>query len=82
MSKIIFKTNLDAYYPSMFPKNLEHVPRLGEKVRVVESKLPYCESHKLPVVLEVVDVIHCEEEIVCELSYKEIDVLRLKAKNF
>lgn len=68
---IKFQTNLDRYNGTNFPTNLEHVPRIGESVQVVTESLAHFRSKKLPTALEVVDVIHTADAVICELWYKK-----------
>lgn len=72
--KIVFKTNLDNYKTNCFPENLNIPPRIGESVLVSEVFLEYYSKKKLPLRLEVVDVIWTNNGCVCELWYKQIDV--------
>jgi len=74
MKKIVFQTNIDHYTNNHFPQQLSIPPRIGEHVRVKEEWGHMLKQKKLPLILEVVDVIHGEENIVCELHYKEIDL--------
>jgi hypothetical protein len=71
--KIVFSTNLDAYKVSWFPDDLPFVPRIGEKVAVIESVLYHLKSQKLPTRLEVVDVTYTEQFVAVELWYNKTD---------
>src|ERR1035437_3427271 len=67
--KVIFHTNLDAYQIDCFPKNLECVPRIGEKINVVQSYVDYFRNKHLPIRLEVVSVTYDETpSSSCELG--------------
>ena len=81
MPKIKFKTNLDKYQGNCFPSNLEIPPRVGEKVAVVEGFISHYMNRKLPTTLEVVDVLHTEKLIVCELWYSKTDILSAEVSN-
>jgi hypothetical protein len=72
--EIKFTTNLDNYLGSYFPKNLVHVPRMGEKVMVTGVYVSYLTGKKLPIRLEVVNVTHAEHGVLCELWYNETDL--------
>lgn len=72
--KIIFHTNLDHYKTNCFPENLTHKPFIGEKIQVVSVFKSFYENKKLPTRLEVVDVTHTEQGVVCELYYNEQDL--------
>lgn len=72
--KIIFRTNIDAYQTNCFPNNLESVPRVGELIMVVETFISYYKNKQLPTILEVVQVVHTEKGVICELHYSDIDV--------
>ena len=72
--KVVFKTNIDHYQTNCFPENLTIPPRIGETVLVSEGFLDYYHKRKLPVRLEVKDVIWTSKGVVCELWYKNIDV--------
>lgn len=72
--KVIFKTNVDHYKTNCFPTNLEIPPRIGETILVSEVFFDYYQKQKLPVKMEVVDVIWSDKGVVCELWYKKIDV--------
>lgn len=69
-----FKTNIDAYQNSHFPRNFEIPPRIGDSVSLPESLVSHYRSKGLPTTLKVVDVIWYEYEVVCELWYSKIDV--------
>ena len=75
-----FKTNIDHYKTNCFPENLTIPPRKGEKVLVNEVFGQYYSSRKLPLSLEVVDVIWTESGVVCELHYSEIDIKSAKLR--
>jgi len=72
--KVIFRTNLDNYQTNCFPENLEAAPRVGDKVMVTEVFGSYFTGKKLPVKLEVVDVVWTDKGVLCELWYSKIDV--------
>jgi len=72
--EIRFKTNLDAYQTNCFPENLTEVPRKGENILVNSIFIDYFKKKKLPVILEVYNVTWCEDGVVCELSYRKIDL--------
>lgn len=72
--KVVFKTNIDKYKTNCFPTNLEMPPRIGETVLVSEVFVEYYSKQKLPICLEVVDVIWTEKGVICELHYKEMDI--------
>ena len=76
--KVVFKTNLDNYQTNCFPENLIYPPRKGDKVLVNEVFVKYFADKKLPLSLEVVDVIWTEVGVVCELWYSETDVRAAK----
>lgn len=76
--KVVFKTNLDNYKTNCFPQNLTFPPRKGDKVLVNEAFGKYYADKKLPLRLEVVDVIWTEAGVICELWYTEIDVKAAK----
>jgi hypothetical protein len=71
--KIVFQTNIDNYKTNCFPENLTSAPRMGEKVMVVKAFISYFRDKKLPTRLEVVDVTHTEECVICELWYNKTD---------
>jgi len=79
--RVIFKTNIDHYKTNCFPTNLEIPPRIGDTVLVTEVFLDYYAKQKLPVSLEVVDVIWTEKGVVCDLWYKKIDIEAAKLSN-
>jgi hypothetical protein len=79
--KIIFKTNLDMYQTNCFPNNLEIPPRIGDTVLITEPFLDYYAKQKLPLRMEVVDVLWSEKGVICELWYKKIDVEAAKLSN-
>lgn len=72
--KVVFKTNIDHYKTNCFPENINIPPRIGETVLVTEVFMDYFSKQKLPVRLEVVDVIWTEKGVLCELFYKNIDI--------
>lgn len=72
--KVIFRTNIDNYQTNCFPENLTIPPRIGESVMVTEVFGSYFSNKKLPTKLEVVDVVHTNKGILCELSYRKIDI--------
>ena len=72
--KVVFKTNLDQYKTNCFPTNITHPPRKGDKVMVTEVFGEYFLKQKLPVSLEVVDVVWTEYAVVCELWYNKVDL--------
>lgn len=72
--KVVFRTNIDHYKKDCWPKNIETPPRIGESVMVVDSMKSYYSNQKLPIKLEVVDVIYSENQIDCELWYNKLDV--------
>lgn len=72
--RVLFKTNIDHYQTNCFPMNLEIPPRIGETVLVTEVFIDYYSKQKLPVRMEVVDVIWTEKGVICELWYKKNDV--------
>jgi hypothetical protein len=72
--KVVFNTNIDHYKTNCFPTNLTQVPRIGEKVLVNEVFGKYYADKKLPLRLEVIDVLWCEAGAIVELHYCEIDV--------
>lgn len=76
--KVVFKTNLDNYQTNCFPENLIYPPHKGDKVLVNEVFVKYFADKKLPLSLEVVDVIWTEVGVVCELWYSETDVRAAK----
>jgi hypothetical protein len=71
--RVYFKTNVDHYKTNCFPENLTFLPRKGEKVFVNKVFAEYFASKKLPLRLEVVDVYHTEDGVICELWYNETD---------
>jgi len=72
--KVKFRTNLDNYQTNCFPVNLTIPPQRGDKVLVNISFRDYFLNKKLPIRLEVVDVIWSEHEVICELWYIEQDL--------
>ena len=72
--KVIFKTNIDHYQTNCFPTNLVIPPRIGETVLVTEGFANYYAKQKLPIRMEIVDVIWTDKGVICELWYKNIDV--------
>jgi len=72
--KVIFKTNIDHYKTNCFPMNLEIPPRIGEKILVTEVFVDYYAKQKLPLTLNVVDVIWTDKGVLCELWYNQTDV--------
>ncbi len=72
--KVIFKTNVDHYRTNCFPTNIEIPPRIGETVLVTEVFSDYYGKQKLPLRMEVVDVIWTDKGVICELWYKKNDV--------
>lgn len=79
--KIKFSTNIDRYNTNCFPENLTFVPRIGESVYVTKVFVEYFSSRKLPLRLKVVDVIHTEFWVICELHYHETDIKIAKINN-
>lgn len=79
--RVIFKTNIDHYKTNCFPENIQIPPRIGETVLVTEVFADYYANKKLPLRLEVVDVIWTDKGVVCELWYKNIDVEAAKLAN-
>jgi hypothetical protein len=73
MTKIVFTTQIDHYKTSCWPTDLSIAPRIGEKVLVTKVFIDYFRSKKLPTRLEVVDVTHTDDGIVCELHYNKLD---------
>lgn len=72
--KVIFTTNIDNYSnKNCFPKNLEIPPRKGDMVCVDDNMIDYFRSKKLPIRLEVVQVIWKDYHVCCELWYNETD---------
>ena len=76
--KVVFKTNLDNYKTNCFPENLTQSPQKGDKVLVNEVFVKYFADKKLPLSLEVVDVIWTEVGVVCELWYSANDITSAK----
>jgi hypothetical protein len=74
LMKIRFKTNIDHYQTNCFPENLTIPPRIGETVLVTQVFEDYYSKRRLPIRLEVVDVIWTDKGVVCELWYKKNDV--------
>ena len=72
--KVIFKTNIDHYQTNCFPTNIEIPPRIGETVLVGEVFSSYYSQKRLPLRLEIVDVIWTDKGVICELWYKKTDV--------
>lgn len=72
--KVVFRTNIDHYKTNCFPTEFNIPPRIGETVMVAPVFEKYYRDKKLPVRLEVVDVIWGELGVVCELHYKKIDI--------
>lgn len=72
--KVRFKTNIDAYQNSHFPRNFEIPPRIGDSISLPETLFSYYRSKRLPTTLKVVDVTWYENEVVCELWYSKIDI--------
>jgi len=73
--KITVHTNIDRYKKySVFPEYLSQVPRIGDTILVTEIFKKYFIDQKLPLRLEVVDVIWSEHGVTCELYYKKIDI--------
>jgi hypothetical protein len=86
--KVIFKTNIDAYNEKRcFPENLDTTPRKGDFIEVKPQFTSYYRDLKLPIRLEVVDVIWKEHEVgnaggcvlyetyaFCELWYNSLDL--------
>lgn len=73
--KVIFKTNVDSYKTNCWPDNINTPPRIGETVLVVPAFIPYFNSKKLPIRMEVVNVIWGENSVICELWYNKIDMV-------
>ena len=83
--KIIFNTKIDAYKTrtigTMFPWDMQVVPRNGEKIGVNSSYVKQLENKNLPIRLEVIDVEYKERKnghenetiVYCELHYNETD---------
>lgn len=71
---IFFSCNIDHYKSSHFDNTMTQVPRVGETVLVSHEYLYYFKSRKLPLRLEVVDVVWSGNTVVCELWYKKNDV--------
>ncbi len=80
---VYFHTNIDAYKTNCFPERLDRVPRIGEKVSVVNVFIDYYTKRGLPLILEVVNVIWHENYAVCELGFTKIslDIARSNGKN-
>lgn len=76
--RVVFKTNIDHYKTNCFPENITIPPRKGETVLVVEAFGDYYAKKRLPLKLEVVDVIWTDKGIICELWYKENDIKAAK----
>ncbi len=49
-------------------------PRIGEKILVTEVFVNYYAKQKLPLTLNVVDVIWTDKGVLCELWYNQQDV--------
>jgi len=75
MIKVVFQTNIDHYKTNCFPENLTIPPRIGEKVLVSEVFISYFEDKKLPIRLEVIDVIWSDKGVICLLWYNQNDKL-------
>ena len=76
--KVIFRTNIDNYKKNCFPSYLTILPRIGESVRVTKDFETYFSNKGLPNTLEVVDVTYTENEVVCDLWYRKIDIVSSK----
>lgn len=77
--RIIFSTALDKYPTNRFPTYLAIPPRIGESVEVLDLFKPIYIKDKLPTRLVVVDVTWTSDyNVVCELWYKETDVMSAK----
>ena len=72
--RVLFKTNIDNYQTNCFPENLPFVPRIGEKVMVTNVFVQWFKNKKLPIRLEVFDVIYSDQGVVCELWYNKTDL--------
>lgn len=79
--QVKFHTNLDNYKTNCFPENIAIPPRIGETVLVTQAFSDYYTRKKLPLRLEVVDVIWTEQGVLCELWYKKIDLEIAKQRN-
>lgn len=76
---VIFVTNLDAYDSGMFPAKVDHLPRKGELVRVLDHIIPVMRGRKFPIDLEVVQVTHTEHKVIIEIWFRDIDLKLAKA---
>jgi len=75
---VLLKTNIDQYKTNCFPEDLKAVPRVGETVMVTKVFIEYFEKKQFPTTLEVVNVIHTDNGVVCELWYRAVDVRMAK----
>jgi hypothetical protein len=76
--KIVFRTNIDHYKTNCFPENITQAPRVGDLVMVTGVFIEFYHAKKLPLVLEVVEVIWSEKGVLCELYYQDIDIQAAK----
>lgn len=82
MTKVIFRTNIDFYDSSWFPRNFSSVPRNGDMVSIVEAAKSHVQFHKMPISLEVKSVQWEEREGItyacCELHLTSNQLTALK----
>lgn len=72
--EIKFSCNIDNYKGDVFPRYLQFPPRIGESVSVQRDLRTFYRNKKLPVTLEVVNVIWHEEFVECELWYSKLEI--------
>jgi len=53
---------------------LDAVPRIGDNIMVTKIYLDHYRNKKLPLYLEVVNVIWTEDYVICELWYRKVDI--------
>ena len=84
MLKVRFKTNIDFYDDSWFPKSFSAVPQIGSMVSVLEFAMAHIESRKMPLQLEVKSVYWEERggdtHVYCDLHFNQTQVVALKLK--
>ena len=75
---IKLRSNLDRYPANCFPQNLQHVPRVGERIEILTH---YSMEFPYPNYLEVKTVTHSEYGVHVDLWYDKISQQRILNEN-
>jgi 7-keto-8-aminopelargonate synthetase-like enzyme len=86
--KVYFNTALDKYQNAFISLDLDIIPRIGEKVEILDSLISHFKNQKLPISLEVVNVTYhiqtnviYDQYVTIELWYNKTDLEIMKASN-